>query len=472
MGRSDEELLAASRRGEREAFGALVERYQGVVCAVSYSRTGNRTLSEDVAQDTFLAAWSQLDQLREPTRLRAWLCGIARNLARKARQRIKREEPMESLSTTISGPNPFDQIAEVETERLVRDALTRVPETYRDVLVLYYREHRSVREVSRLLDISESATLQRLSRGRQYLTDGVTELVERSLRGHVQKSLVVGVLAAIALAPSHASAAINAKGTTMIKFALVGTFVAAGTAAAVVRPWSHPSTASTVSTTTPSSYSARGPMPTIEPAWKMPVAKNQPPGPPIPANARHAQNPEDMALLDRDQIDKAKLEKGPSKGSANAPVTITVFTDMLCTYCSASLGSIDQLMDEYTGKIRLVMKQMPVHEAAFMPAEAVYAADAQGKFWEMHDLMAQHPDALPRELVEQLAQQAGLDMAKFDVAMTDHTYKPVVDADFSTAKELELTGAPSFVINGRRIIGNLPIEVLRSAIDFALAHQE
>ena len=57
MGRSDAELLEASRRGERDAFGALIERYQGVVCAVSYSRTGDRALSEDVAQDTFIAAW-------------------------------------------------------------------------------------------------------------------------------------------------------------------------------------------------------------------------------------------------------------------------------------------------------------------------------------------------------------------------------------------------------------------------------
>ncbi|MEO8554525.1 MAG: sigma-70 family RNA polymerase sigma factor, partial [Kofleriaceae bacterium] len=231
MGRSDAELLDASRRGEREAFGALVERYQGVVCAVSYSRTGNRALSEDVAQDTFLAAWSQLDQLREAGRLRAWLCGIARNLARKARLRTEREAPTDTLSTTCAGANPFEQMAEVETERLVRDALTRVPETYRDVLVLYYREHRSVRDVARLLDITEAAALQRLSRGRQALTDGVTELVERSLRGHVQKSLVGGVLAAIAFAPSRASASSNAKGThKMIKLVLAGAaFVAVGT---------------------------------------------------------------------------------------------------------------------------------------------------------------------------------------------------------------------------------------------------
>jgi len=473
MGRSDEELLAASQRGEREAFGALVERYQGVVCAVSYSRTGNRALSEDVAQDTFLAAWRQLDQLREATRFRAWLCGIARNLARKARLRTEREAPTETLSTTFEGANPFDQMAEVETDRLVRDALIRVPETYRDVLVLYYREHRSVRDVSRLLDISEAATLQRLSRGRQYLTDGVTNLVERSLRGHVQKSLVVGVLAAIALAPSHASAATHAKGTTMIKIALLGTIVAAGTATVVVHPWSK-STASTPVAASVGAYSAPTPAPTLPPQWKMPTVQHEAPQPPIPPGSKVVQvpRPDEMPLLDRDQIDKAKLERGPSKGNAKAPVTITVYTDMLCPYCAASLGTLDQLMEEYPNKIHLVMKQMPVHHAAEMPAEANYAADAQGKFWEMHDLMAQHPDGLPRELVDQLAQQAGLDMTKFDAALANGTYKAAVQADMDGAKELELTGTPSFVINGRRVIGNMPVEVMRSAIDDALAHAQ
>src|SRR5262249_50309719 len=104
---SDAELLEASRRGEHAAFGTLVERYQDLVSAVSYSRTRDQALSEDVAQETFLAAWRQLDQLREPGRLRAWLCGIARNLARKARRRTDREAPVEAPQA-IAVDNPFD----------------------------------------------------------------------------------------------------------------------------------------------------------------------------------------------------------------------------------------------------------------------------------------------------------------------------------------------------------------------------
>ncbi len=476
MGRSDAELLEASRRGERAAFGALVERYQSVVCAVSYSRTGNRALSEDVAQDTFLAAWRQLDQLREAGRLRAWLCGIARNLARKARLRTEREAPIDTLSTAYEGANPFDQVAEVEAERVVRDALTRVPETYRDVLVLYYREHRSVRDVARLLGISEAAALQRLSRGRQYLTDGVNSLVERSLRGHVQKSLVGGVLAALAFAPSRASASPHAKGTSMIKLALVGAaVVAAGTTVALTHPRSHaatPALQAAAIAPAPLAHDIAAPHAVRQPV--LPAASPTPvvPAPrPAPGNAHHrAPLPSEMARLDEAAIAHAKVLQGPSKGPADAPVTITVYSDMLCPYCGNALGTLDQLMDEYPGKLRLVMKQMPVHEAAVMPAEANYAADAQGKFWELRDLMAQHEDDLSRHEVEVLAQQAGLDMATFRDALDRRTYQAAVEADLASAKELELTGTPSFVINGRRMIGILPIESFRVLIDDALAH--
>lgn len=478
MGRSDAELLDASKRGEREAFGALIERYQGVVCAVSYSRTGDRTLSEDVAQDTFLAAWKQLDQLREAGRLRAWLCGIARNLARKARLRVEREAPTEALSTTYGGANPFDQVAEVEAERVVRDALTRVPEKYRDVLVLYYREHRSVRDVARMLDLTEAATLQRLSRGRQCLTDGVTNLVERSLRGHVQKSLVAGVLAAIAFTPSHASAATpaHAKGTSMIKLVLVGAaFAAAGTTAVVTHPWSHSAPAASIvqaAAVTPVAPAA--PHAEREPA--LPAPRVAPyhvvEGPQVtpPANVHREPMPDELPRLDQALLAKAKITQGPAKGAANAPVTITMFSDMICPYCGNSLGTLDQLMDEYPGKLRIVMKQLPVHDAAKMPAEANYAADAQGKFWELHDLMAQHQDDLSRANVDVLAQQAGLDMTAFNAALDNHTYKAAVDADVASAKDIELKATPSFVINGRRVIGNLPVESFRAVIDDALAH--
>jgi RNA polymerase sigma factor (sigma-70 family) len=77
----DEQLWRLSREGDREAFGRIVARYQALVCSVAFSACGSLATSEDLAQETFIAAWRRLGDLREPDKLRNWLCGIARNLA-------------------------------------------------------------------------------------------------------------------------------------------------------------------------------------------------------------------------------------------------------------------------------------------------------------------------------------------------------------------------------------------------------
>src|SRR5438105_4934108 len=77
---ADSHLVEAARAGSREAFGALVERYQSLICAIAYSFTGNVAESEELAQEAFLVAWNRLAQLRQPERFRGWLVGITRNL--------------------------------------------------------------------------------------------------------------------------------------------------------------------------------------------------------------------------------------------------------------------------------------------------------------------------------------------------------------------------------------------------------
>lgn len=232
IAKTDIELVEASLRGEHEAFGHLVARYQDVVCAVSYSSTGDQVLSEDVAQDTFIAAWCQLGRLRNSQRLQPWLCGIARNLARTARKRRRRQDLVDADQHIASDTTPFDIAARSDVERVVRDALARIPGPYREVLVLYYREDQSIREVAEALGLSESTVMQRLSRGRRHLADSVSELVERSLQsGRRQRDLVAAVLASIALLaiPSRVDAS-PAKGSTMLKFAIAASVVvAAGT---------------------------------------------------------------------------------------------------------------------------------------------------------------------------------------------------------------------------------------------------
>jgi len=466
-GASDGELIAASQRGERAAFGKLVARYQDVVCAVSYSTTGDWPLSEDVAQDTFIAAWRQLGQLRETARLRPWLCGIARNLARKARRRGAREREHEP-DDVLPAPSgtPFEQTARAETEQVVRDALARIPDGYREALVLFYREGCSVREVADVLGISEAAALQRLTRGRRHLADGVTDLVERSLRAPRRtRYLVGGVLAALpVIATASRVDASPHKGSTMLKFAFAAAaLVATGTTAYIVhRANAEPAPAVAEGAAPPTTahatdISPRAPSLPAARSGAVPTLGNPVPGASLPAD-QGQQIP--AATLER-----LHLLRGPSRGPVDAPVEIVVFQDMNCPYCGKALATIDQLFEDYPNKLRLVVKQFPVHTASELPAEALFAADAQDKFWELHDLMMAHQDELDRAGILDLAQQAGMNATTLAAALDQHRYEAAVAADIAAAKEIDVHATPTFLINGREVMGAFPVEVFRSLID-------
>jgi RNA polymerase sigma factor (sigma-70 family) len=463
MGRapSDAELVEASRRGERAAFGELVTRYQGVVCAVGYSGTRDRALSEDVAQDTFLAAWRQLDQLRETERLRPWLCGIARNLARKARRRNDREQPVDPPpgAAFADGPNPFDSASEAETERVVRDALARV--------------HRSIKDVADVLGISEAAVMQRMSRGRHYLADGVNDLVERALRGsRTKRNLAACVLVALpALASSRVEAS-TGKGWTMLKLALFATAtMAVGTTAVVVHHsvTTHDEPAPAVSATT------APPAPTPAPIRRAPIAAPSPalqaPPAPAPAPIVLAEEPAKTTVIDRATLDRLHIEQGPSRGPANAPVTIVVFTDMKCPYCEKLIGTLDQLEEEMPKQVKIVIKQFPVHQTAILAAEATFAADAQGKFWDLYEPMFAHRDDLSEDAILNYAQQAGLDVGRLRDALDHHTYADAVAADQAAGKEIDVSATPTFLVNGKTYRGALPIDMVRDAVKTALARR-
>jgi RNA polymerase sigma factor (sigma-70 family) len=472
---TDAELIERSRRGERDAFGQLVTRYQDIVCAVSYSSTGNWALSEDVAQETFIAAWRQLGQLREVARLRAWLCGIARNLARKAsaRRRGLHEEVSDDLPA--SDDSPFDTTAQAEVDRVVRDALARVPDTYRETLVLYYCENQSVREVADALGIAEANAMQRLTRGRRYLAYGVHKLVERSLgSARCAKNLAPLVIAALPLAiPSRVDASTPGKGSTMLKVAVVASVLAAaGTTAAIVHhSSSQPTPVAAAPATVAAASQAPAPAPSPTPA-AVPTAPATPHLAPDPKSAvpRETAEPPELSV-DSATIKRLALDRGPSRGSAEAPVTIVLFQDLMCPYCGRILGTLDELMDEYPGKVRIVLKQFPIHPPAKLAAEASLAAEAQGKFWELHDLMMANQDDLSRDALLDYGRQAGLDVKQLADALDHHTYADALAKEVEAGKEIGVRATPQMLINGQGIRGAVPIEVYRAAIDDALANR-
>ena len=169
----DATLVAASLAGDRNAFGSIVARYQALICSVAYSAIGRLGQSEDVAQETFLAAWQHLGQLREPAKLRSWLCGIARNRVNRALGREEGEpsyaaEPLDRAhETPAAEPVPSERTISREEEAIMWRSLERLPVVYREPLVLFYREHQSIERVAAALDLTEDAVKQRLSRGRK-----------------------------------------------------------------------------------------------------------------------------------------------------------------------------------------------------------------------------------------------------------------------------------------------------------------
>ncbi len=216
---SDEQLLRQSRAGDRDAFGRIVERYQSLVCSLAYSACGDLSRSEDLAQETFVTAWTRLNDLREPAKLRAWLCGIVRNRAANVfRREQRRGGPPASLDSIEQSPAPEDdpsgQAVSREEEALLWRALAGLPEIYREPMVLFYRERQSVSEVAAGMDLSVDTVKQRLSRGRAMLREEMAALVESTLsRTRPSARFAAGVLAALPFAlPSAAGAAITGGG--------------------------------------------------------------------------------------------------------------------------------------------------------------------------------------------------------------------------------------------------------------------
>ncbi len=211
---SDAELVSASLAGHREAFGQIVSRYQGLVCSLAYNATGSLNESEDLAQETFLAVWKQLPHLREPAKLRSWLCQIARNHICDAFRRQGREpiDAAESLDladeTQCPAPLAPEKAISHEEEAILWRSLEKIPETYREPLILFYREGESIQRVATKLDLSEDAVKQRLSRGRKLLAEQVAAFVEGALKQSAPgRAFTVGVLAALPMATMSATAA-------------------------------------------------------------------------------------------------------------------------------------------------------------------------------------------------------------------------------------------------------------------------
>jgi Na+/H+ antiporter NhaA len=159
------------------------------------------------------------------------------------------------------------------------------------------------------------------------------------------------------------------------------------------------------------------------------------------------------------------------RGPEESLVTLVEYGDFECPYCGLAEPAVRELLRDY-GEIRYVWRHLPltdVHPNAQLAAEAAEAAGRQDAFWEMHDLLLDHQDALqPRDLIG-YADSLGLDIRRFVADLRKHAGRARVDEDVESADLSTVSGTPTFFINGKRHYGAYDIETLKKAVKLAKA---
>jgi protein-disulfide isomerase len=163
----------------------------------------------------------------------------------------------------------------------------------------------------------------------------------------------------------------------------------------------------------------------------------------------------------------------PTKGPATAPVTLVMFSDFHCPFCKQieETNLPGQLLTKYGDKLKFVWIDYPIdqlHPQARPAHEAARCAGDQGKFWEYYKALY---TGAPKsgEQLKAVAQQVGLDAARFDACVASGKYQAVVQKDIDQGKRLAVTGTPTFFVNGRPLVGAQPLEAFVRVIDDELA---
>jgi Na+/H+ antiporter NhaA len=159
-------------------------------------------------------------------------------------------------------------------------------------------------------------------------------------------------------------------------------------------------------------------------------------------------------------------ERDHIRGPLEAPVTVVEYGDFECPYCGQAEPVVRELLRDFAD-IRYVWRHLPlndVHPRAQLAAEAAEAAADQGAFWELHDLLLDHQDALRPDDLVGYARQLGLDVDRFTDDLRAHTGAARVAEDVDSADLSGVSGTPTFFINGQRHYGAYDIETLSAAM--------
>ncbi len=164
------------------------------------------------------------------------------------------------------------------------------------------------------------------------------------------------------------------------------------------------------------------------------------------------------------------LARAPTRGPATAPISLVEFSDFECPFCAVTAPVVRQLLLAYPSQLRFAFKHypLPMHKESPLAHEAALAAGAQGKFWEMHDVLFDGQDKLTRDDLIAKAKQLNLDVLRFTKDLDSHRFKSQVEADRQEGNRLGVDGTPFFFLNGHAISGGVGLPEFKQLIDAAL----
>jgi len=158
-------------------------------------------------------------------------------------------------------------------------------------------------------------------------------------------------------------------------------------------------------------------------------------------------------------------------GPEHAPVTLVEYGDFECPHCKQAVGAVKLLLARFEQRVRFVFRHFPleeVHPHALRAAEVAECAGAQGKFWQMHDLLFDMQQSLKPPQLHEYARSLDLDMARFTAELDDEIYLQRVREHQQSGLASGVRATPAFFINGRILDVSYGLAVLAEAVEAEL----
>ena len=150
------------------------------------------------------------------------------------------------------------------------------------------------------------------------------------------------------------------------------------------------------------------------------------------------------------------IGQSPSTGATSNTIVLLEFSDFQCPFCAQAHQTVKQFMGKHRDEVTLVYKALPltsIHPQALPAAKAAWAAQQQGQFWAYYDALFANQEKISESLYDEIARDLNLDMAQFERDRNSPEAAAAIDADIALAREIGLTGTPTFFLNGESVSG-------------------